>query len=88
VDIRSLLAMLQDQDRPSDDRLPDTGVGIEKERMLAPAFITSPDYGTRSSSILLIARNGRVDFREISWAPGHSTPKCVEDRQVNFIITP
>lgn len=86
VDSRSLLALLQDQNRPSDDRLPDTGVGIENERMLAPAFITSPDYGTRSSSILLMARNGRVDFREISWAPGRSTPQCIEDRQVRFGI--
>lgn len=88
VDTRGLLAMLQNQDRPSDDRLPDTGVGIEKERMLAPAFITSSDYGTRSSSILLMARSGRVDFSEVSWAPGCSTPQCIEDRQVRFDIAP
>jgi uncharacterized protein with NRDE domain len=31
---------------------------------LSTIFIASPDYGTRSSTILLIGKNGRVKFVE------------------------
>ncbi len=86
IDFQSLIALLQNQERMPDNQLPRTGVGIEKERMLAPAFITSPDYGTRSSSVLLIGRNNQVDFREICWAPGRSAPFKAEDRRFSFSI--
>jgi len=39
-------------------------VGLEWERILSPVFITSPVYGTRSSTILLIGKNRRVKFVE------------------------
>jgi len=39
-----ILALLQSQDKPSDQELPDTGVGIEWERALSPMFISSPNY--------------------------------------------
>ncbi|MDD4356917.1 MAG: NRDE family protein, partial [Smithellaceae bacterium] len=39
-------------------------VGIEWERILSPVFITSPVYGTSSSTILLIGKNRRVKFVE------------------------
>ena len=44
-----LFDALADRTVPGDSALPDTGVGIDKERMLAPAFIRPPDhaYGTR-----------------------------------------
>ena len=56
--------MLCDRTTPDDDALPDTGVGLERERMLSPMFISSPDYGTRSSTILFIDREDRVTFIE------------------------
>ncbi|MFO7601072.1 MAG: NRDE family protein [Candidatus Desulfacyla sp.] len=59
-----LLGMLLDRSIPGDDTLPDTGVGIELERILSPIFIASPGYGTRSSTILLIDRQDRVTFLE------------------------
>lgn len=51
----ALLNALADEEVAPDDRLPDTGVGIEMERNLSPAFIRLPQlgYGTRSSSILV-----------------------------------
>jgi uncharacterized protein with NRDE domain len=57
-------AMLGDRTVASDSELPDTGVGLERERMLSPIFISSPGYGTRSSTILLIDRNDLVTFME------------------------
>ena len=47
-----------------DNLLPETGVGIELERLLSPIFIATPFYGTRSSTIILIDRDGEVTFIE------------------------
>lgn len=53
--------MLTDTTRASDCRLPQTGVGIEMERMLSPVCIESPTYGTRVSTIVqLFQRNNAV----------------------------
>jgi uncharacterized protein with NRDE domain len=60
----SLLAILADTSRPPDDRLPDTGVGIERERLLSSRFIVSPTYGTRASTAVLVDRTGEVTFVE------------------------
>jgi uncharacterized protein with NRDE domain len=60
----ALFALLTDRHIPPDSQLPQTGVNLEWERILSPMFITSPVYGTRSSTILLIGKNGRVKFVE------------------------
>jgi uncharacterized protein with NRDE domain len=59
-----LFDMLLDRAIPDDHDLPDTGVGLEWERLLSPIFISSPNYGTRSSAILLIDQNDHVTFME------------------------
>jgi uncharacterized protein with NRDE domain len=65
-----LLAILSDRSLPADDLLPSTGVGLEWERLLSSAFITSTEYGTRSSTVLLVARDGSVVFVEQTFGPG------------------
>jgi uncharacterized protein with NRDE domain len=59
-----LLALLYDNTLADDAQLPDTGVGLERERMLSSMFIKSPHYGTRCSTIVLIDHNNRVTFAE------------------------
>jgi uncharacterized protein with NRDE domain len=54
----ALLELLADRRPAADTELPDTGVGLELERRLSPAFIVGPVYGTRSSSALLLADDG------------------------------
>ena len=54
-----LLAVLADQTQPPDHALPDTGIDQERERALATAFIRTPEYGTRSSTVLLVDVAGR-----------------------------
>jgi uncharacterized protein with NRDE domain len=53
-----LFAALADRATAPDGALPDTGVGLERERQLAPAFIRTPDqhYGTRCSTLLIVER--------------------------------
>jgi uncharacterized protein with NRDE domain len=60
----SLFALLQDRHQPPDEALPSTGVRPEWERVLAPIFIKSPDYGTRSSSVLLIDKDDHLTFMD------------------------
>jgi len=64
VDPEDLFRMLADRWRPPDESLPDTGIGLEWERILSSLFITSPVYGTRSSTVLLVDREGQVTFIE------------------------
>lgn len=66
----ALFAILEDRTQACDEELPDTGVGIERERMLSPMFIQTPDYGTCSSSVLLIEKNGGVYLAEKTHADG------------------
>ncbi len=53
-----LLALLQDTSQPSDTLLPNTGLPLEWERLLAPVFVQSPTYGTRCSSVLRLQAQG------------------------------
>ena len=59
-----LFESLYDDLKADDKALPDTGVGIEMERMLSPMFIKSPDYGTRCTTILLVDYQNQVLFSE------------------------
>lgn len=51
-----LFSLLQTSDRAPDHLLPNTGVSLELERLLSPLFIKSNNYGTRSSSVLLMSK--------------------------------
>lgn len=59
-----LIEILADTTFAPAERLPETGVGLERERILSPAFIKTESYGTRSSTVLTIEYNGTVNFTE------------------------
>lgn len=67
VSDQALLAILQDHWRPEDADLPDTGVGLELERLVAPIFIQSEEYGTRASSAVLLPHSGTPELAEQRW---------------------
>lgn len=64
-----LLRILRDETIPADDQLPDTGLGLERERALSPAFIKSPGYGTRSSTVISVDYANNVTFTERVFDP-------------------
>jgi uncharacterized protein with NRDE domain len=53
--VERLLSLLQNADQAPDELLPHTGVSLEWERMLSPLFIKSGNYGTRSSTVMLMS---------------------------------
>ncbi|WP_051564428.1 NRDE family protein [Desulfovermiculus halophilus] len=59
-----LFALLADTTRVPDRDLPDTGVGLDMERILAPICVHSPGYGTQVSTLVFVHRSGRIDFWE------------------------
>lgn len=63
-DPAALWEALADEHRPADGDLPDTGIGLERERWLSPAFIRGDDYGTRASTVLLIDHDGHGQMHE------------------------
>lgn len=69
IDTTQALALLQDQTQPLDQDLPDTGVGLVWERLLATAFIKSPIYGTRASTVLLLGTQ-QTQLIEQTWLNG------------------
>lgn len=64
IDVEKILNALHDEHQAADDQLPDTGVGIERERMLSSMFIKMPNYGTRCSTVVTIDRNNKATFTE------------------------
>ena len=76
-----IFKILADQSTPSDEELPDTGVGLEWERILSPRFIISDIYGTRSSSIIFWKHNGEVIFSERTFQDRAVSISSVETRK-------
>ncbi|MGA2778840.1 MAG: NRDE family protein [Steroidobacteraceae bacterium] len=66
-DVGALLQLLRDDRRAADEELPQTGIGLEWERLLSSAFVRADGYGTRCSTVIRINRAGRVFFDEWSW---------------------
>jgi uncharacterized protein with NRDE domain len=52
--VENLFTLLKNSDPAPDDLLPNTGVGLQLERLLSPLFIKSEGYGTRSSTVCLL----------------------------------
>jgi uncharacterized protein with NRDE domain len=69
IEPEALFALLNDRTQAADHELPDTGIGLERERFLSSPFIVGDSYGTRSSTVLLVDRLGGVLFVERSFDP-------------------
>jgi uncharacterized protein with NRDE domain len=59
-----LFQALADRAVAPDAELPDSGVGLQRERELSPAFIAGERYGTRATTVVLVSRRGEVVFAE------------------------
>lgn len=79
----AFLALMRD-DRPAPDhRLPATGVSLEWERLLSPVFVRAPGYGTRSSTLLWIRKDGAARVREWTWnANAEQTGETTQEFQL------
>lgn len=58
-----LLVHMENADPAPEQSLPSTGVSLEWERLLSPMFIKSEEYGTRSSTVILMNEE-EIIFKE------------------------
>ncbi len=65
----ALLAALRDRVPADDHELPDTGIGLERERLVSAPFIVDPAYGTRSATAVLVEHDGMVTVHERRYDP-------------------
>lgn len=76
--VEDLFLALTDRSPVPDGALPTTGVPIEWERRLSTAFIVSPDYGTRSSTVATMNLEGMMRLEERTFDPaGRETGRVV-----------
>ncbi len=80
-----IFTMLADTSRPDDSDLPDTGIGLEWERLLSSIFIQSEVYGTRTSSVIFIDRENSVSYVERTFLSG---PDNYEEVTFRFRMNP
>jgi uncharacterized protein with NRDE domain len=78
IDPEDLFTLLSERTRYPDHLLPDTGVGIERERTLSSIFVTREEFGTRCSTVILIDRDNRLTFLERSFDAQQNTTGTVE----------
>ncbi len=64
VDPEALFKLLADQDVVSGSEPPGFELSLAPELITRMTFIVSPEYGTRSSTVLLVDRDGGVTFIE------------------------
>ena len=63
------LRAMEDLTQAPDDYLPQTGVSYEWEKVLSSAFIRTHNYGTRSTSLIRIRKDGRYEVIEKLFNP-------------------
>jgi uncharacterized protein with NRDE domain len=64
LNIETLFTLLGNNEIAPDDELPDTGIAKPWEKMLSSIFICSPDYGTRSSTVVTIDTQQQMQWQE------------------------
>lgn len=72
VDIDVIFDLLFDSEQTTDP-LPETGLPESLERQLSSAFINIPEYGTRSSTVVLIDHDDNATFVERTFSADGQT---------------
>lgn len=83
IDVEQLFTILRNEHRAVDHQLPNTGIGLERERALSSMFIKTNGYGTRCSTIILVNHSGETIFLERTYSLNDITS---ETRKFEFKI--
>ncbi|PLX67127.1 MAG: hypothetical protein C0603_10730 [Denitrovibrio sp.] len=78
-----LFTILRNDKRAQDDKLPSTGVSLEFEQLLSPMYIESEQYGTRSSTVITIDYDNRVNFTERTYHKNNEPSDVVYEFEIS-----
>lgn len=67
-DSQRLFEILQDTTPALPHELPDTGIGVEREKLLSSPFINDARYGTRCTTLIMKHREGDTLYHEKRYA--------------------
>jgi uncharacterized protein with NRDE domain len=73
---QALIHHLVDSEPAPDHLLPRTGVSLDTERTLSPAFIIGEHYGTRVTTVVTVAASGEIRVTEQTWQAGGTPGEC------------
>lgn len=76
----TLFDLLSDSTPAPDHLLPSSGLTLERERNRSPIFIPGETYGTRASTVALVALDGGVLFTERRFGPRGAFIGATEQR--------
>jgi uncharacterized protein with NRDE domain len=84
INPEDLFSIMQDESRAREEDLPNTGIGVEREKALSSMFIKTNGYGTRCSTVVLVKNSGEVSFIERTYRLDDFT---FESKAFHFRIT-
>jgi uncharacterized protein with NRDE domain len=67
IEHEDLLQLMDRRESAPDHALPDSGIGLARERLLSPRFILDDHYGTRCTTVAVWSADGGVDYVERSF---------------------
>lgn len=81
------MQVLADRTQPEDADLPHTGVGLTWKRIFAPLFINSPQYGTRSCSLVWLDHHAPLTIVERTIPQPGNPDRLPVDGRFQFHVT-
>lgn len=67
--IDQLFSLMQNQQQAEIKSLPNTGLSVDWEQRLSSIFIVSPEYGTRTTNIIIQDNDGNIAIYDRSYDP-------------------
>ena len=84
LDFEAIFSFMYDKTLAPDEKLPDTGIGYEKEKLLSSMFIELPGYGTRNTTLLIKDKDNNVQLIERTYSqPDDSTSELKFEFSIN-----
>jgi uncharacterized protein with NRDE domain len=65
LDRKALFQLMKDEEKAPENTLPSTGLPKNLEKLVSSLFISSENYGTHCTSLLLKNKEGKIDFKEL-----------------------
>lgn len=84
--LTDIFPLMMDSTPAKDSQLPSTGLPLALERAMSSIFITTPDYGTRCTTLLVIDRNHKASFIERQFSPNDRSPLEEKLVEINLVL--
>lgn len=80
-DVSRLFSIMNNNEQANIQHLPNTGLPLDWEKLLSSIFIVSPEYGTRTTNIILQDNDGNITVYDRSY---NEKGQCVAEQNFSF----